>query len=59
MSMVDCYVEGVEFGSCNCDYGCPCQFESRPTYGHCDGFEVIRIDRGYFGDVPFGACASP
>ena len=22
MSMVDWYVEGVEFGSCNCDYGC-------------------------------------
>ena len=26
MGMVDWYVEGVEFGNCNCDYGCPCQF---------------------------------
>jgi hypothetical protein len=50
--MIDWYVEGVEFGSCNCDYGCPCQFESRPTHGNCTGFEVLRIDKGHFGDVP-------
>jgi hypothetical protein len=48
---VDWYVEGIEFGNCNCDYGCPCQFESRPTHGHCRGFEALRIDRGHFGDV--------
>ena len=52
MGMVDWYVEGVEFGNCNCDYGCPCQFESRPTQGNCRGFEVVRIDKGHFGDVP-------
>ncbi len=52
MSMVDWSIEGVEFGSCNCDYGCPCQFESRPTHGNCTGFEVVRIDKGHFGDVP-------
>jgi hypothetical protein len=51
MSMVDWYVEGVAFGNCNCDYGCPCQFESRPTHGNCRGFEVMRIDRGHFGEV--------
>src|SRR5262245_35103791 len=51
MGMVDWYVEGVAFGNCNCDYGCPCQFESRPTHGRCRGFEVVRIDRGHFGDV--------
>jgi hypothetical protein len=58
--MVDWYVEGVEFGSCNCDYGCPCQFESRrPTHGHCRGFEVVRIDRGHFGELPLsGLCAA-
>jgi hypothetical protein len=50
--MVDWYVEGVAFGNCNCDYGCPCQFEQRPTHGHCRGFEVLRIDKGHFGDVP-------
>lgn len=49
--MTDWYIEGVEYGSCNCAYGCPCQFEALPTYGHCRGFEVLRIDKGHFGDV--------
>jgi hypothetical protein len=49
--MIDWYVEGVSFGNCNCDYGCPCQFERRPTHGNCHGFEVLRIDSGHFGDV--------
>ena len=50
--MIDWYVEGVSFGNCNCDYGCPCQFELRPTRGDCRGFEAARIDKGHFGDVP-------
>ena len=48
---IDWYVEGIEFGNCNCDWCCPCQFESLPTQGHCQGFEVVRIDRGRFGEV--------
>lgn len=57
--MVDWFVEGIEFGNCNCDYGCPCQFELRPTQGSCRGFEVVRIDRGHFGDVSLhGLCAA-
>jgi hypothetical protein len=49
--MTEWQVEGVEFGSCNCSYGCPCQFEALPTHGHCRGFEVLRIDKGHFGEV--------
>jgi hypothetical protein len=49
--MIDWYVEGFEFGGCNCAYGCPCQFEALPTHGNCHGFEVLRIDRGHYGDV--------
>ena len=49
--MIDWYVEGIEFGNCNCDYGCPCQFEAPPTTGNCEGFEVVRIDKGHFGDT--------
>jgi hypothetical protein len=57
--MINWYIEGVEFGSCNCDYGCPCQFERRPTHGNCSGFEVIRVDRGRFGDVQLdGLCVA-
>jgi hypothetical protein len=59
MAMVDWYVEGVQFGSCNCDYGCPCQFESRPTQGHCRGFEVVRIDQGYFGEAALNGLCIP
>lgn len=50
--MIDWYVEGVSFGNCSCRYGCPCQFEDLPSQGYCRGFEVLRIDKGRFGDVP-------
>jgi hypothetical protein len=51
MSKTDWYVEGTEFGNCNCTYGCPCQFEALPSHGDCRGFEVVHIDKGRFGDV--------
>jgi hypothetical protein len=51
MSMIDWFIDGLAFGSCNCDWSCPCQFELRPTHDHCRGFEVMQIDRGHFGDV--------
>lgn len=50
--MIAWYVEGTQFGSCNCSYGCPCQFEALPTHGDCRGFEVVRIDQGHWGDIP-------
>ena len=49
--MIDWYIESTNFGSCNCDYGCPCQFEALPTQGNCRGFEVVSIDKGHFADV--------
>jgi hypothetical protein len=49
--MIDWRVDAATFGNCNCDYGCPCQFERRPSQGHCRGFEVGRIESGHFGDV--------
>ena len=49
--MIDWYVEGPEYGGCNCAFGCPCQFEALPTLGHCRGFEVLRIDRGHFDSI--------
>jgi hypothetical protein len=57
--MIDWSVEGVSFGNCNCDYGCPCQFERKPTHGACRGFEVVRIDKGHFADIPLnGLCVA-
>jgi hypothetical protein len=49
--MIDWYLETSNFGSCNCDYSCPCQFEALPTLGNCRGFEAVRIDKGHFGEV--------
>lgn len=51
MAHVDWYIEGKAFGNCNCVDGCPCQFEGKPTFGGCHGFEVFHIDSGHFGDV--------
>ena len=49
--MIEWYIEGPAYGNCNCDWSCPCQFESLPTHGNCRGFEALRIDNGHFGDV--------
>lgn len=51
MPNIDWYIEGIEFSSCNCDYSCPCQFESLPTNGDCRGFETVRIDKGHFSET--------
>lgn len=34
--------------SCNCDYGCPCEFSAPPSPGFCEGLGVWRIDRGEY-----------
>lgn len=51
MAYVDWSIKGPELASCNCDWGCPCQFNSRPTHGNCRASTVMRIDEGHFGDV--------
>ena len=40
MTGIDWQIEGIEFGNCNCDYSCLCQFEAKPTHRQCRGFEV-------------------
>ncbi len=47
--MVDWEIHAMEFGNCNCDYACPCQFHSLPTHGNCHAVAFFRIDRGSFG----------
>jgi hypothetical protein len=49
--MINWEIHGLEFGNCNCSYGCPCQFNALPTHGHCRAIAFFRIDRGHFGDV--------
>ena len=40
--------------ACNCDYGCPCEFEAPPTQGFCQGMGAWLINRGNYGDVSLG-----
>ncbi len=49
--MIEWHMEGIQYGTCNCDHACPCQFEGLPNHGHCRGFDVFRVDRGEFGGV--------
>jgi hypothetical protein len=44
-------IEGTEFVNCNCDYGCPCQFNALPTYGNCTGIGAYIFDTGHHGGV--------
>jgi hypothetical protein len=35
--------------ACNCDWGCPCQFNAKPTYGNCEGVAGYHIISGIYG----------
>jgi hypothetical protein len=36
---------------CNCDYGCPCNFNGFPTYGFCRALQLFSIGEGNYGDT--------
>jgi len=40
---------GTMIVACNCDYGCPCNVNGRPTLGKCEGGWTWRIDTGHYG----------
>lgn len=42
---------GTVLIGCNCDYGCPCNFNARPTTGDCEGAWTWHIDEGQFGET--------
>ena len=37
--------------TCNCDYGCPCNFSGFPTYGFCRAIVFYNIVKGHYGEV--------
>lgn len=37
--------------ACNCDYGCPCNFNGLPTTGKCEGNWNWHIEKGEYGDI--------
>lgn len=51
MAYVDWMIKTKRLATCNCDYGCPCEFNAPPTHEVCEGVEAFEIVEGYFGDV--------
>ena len=51
MAHVDWSIKGPEIATCNCSWGCPCQFNALPTHGDCRAAVAMRIDEGHFGDI--------
>jgi hypothetical protein len=47
-------VSGEVLIACNCDWGCPCNFNARPSKGFCQGGWVWKIERGHVDDVDLG-----
>ena len=45
-------IHGREFSNCNCNYGCPCQFNAPPTLGKCWAVVGIQIDEGHHDGTP-------
>ena len=48
MALANWRLEGEWLKNCNCAYGCPCDFNARPTQGYCKGFLGMRITKGHF-----------
>ena len=44
-------MKGSLLGPCNCDWGCPCNFDAAPSHGNCDGVYVYWVEDGRYGDV--------
>jgi hypothetical protein len=44
-------LEGTILIACNCDWGCPCNVNARPTHGHCEGGWTWLVESGRYHDV--------
>ena len=44
-------LRGLEYGNCNCNWGCPCQFGAPTTHGHCEAMVTGHIEEGVFNET--------
>ena len=51
MSRTEWRLTGDWIKNCNCAFGCPCDFNARPTHGDCKAIVGMHIEQGRFGDV--------
>jgi hypothetical protein len=45
-------MKGTVLIACNCDFGCPCNFNALPSKGFCEGGWTWHVDEGRFDDTP-------
>lgn len=45
------HITGDYILGCNCDFGCPCNFNARPTPGFCQGAVGFQVAEGAYGEV--------
>lgn len=51
MAMANWRLEGEWIKNCNCAFGCPCDFNARPTLGYCKGLVAMNITKGHFSNT--------
>ena len=44
-------LKGQLLSGCNCDWGCPCNFEVAPSYGNCEGVYIWHVETGHYDGV--------
>jgi hypothetical protein len=44
-------LKGTLLIACNCDFGCPCNFNALPSRGKCEGGWLWHVEQGAVGDV--------
>ena len=44
-------ISGEEVVSCDCAWGCPCQFNAVPTNGRCEAMAAFKIHQGHYGNI--------
>lgn len=45
------HLTGTLVQACNCEWGCPCEFNAPPSQGKCEGTWTWHIEQGNYGDV--------
>lgn len=51
MAHTEWMIRGPEITTCNCAFGCPCQFNALPTNGNCRAAVGMHIEKGHYGKV--------
>lgn len=52
--MAEWHLKGTVLIACNCDYGCPCNFNALPTTGKCEGEWTWVAEEGAYDGLNLG-----